>query len=93
MWPIAASRAGSGSSPAGRLYGRSRGKALREGQERLLAEALPLFSIAPEALPAGRVFVTPPREMWLEIGFGAGNISLSRRRPTQMSGSSVASRF
>lgn len=72
MWPIAASSARSGPSPAGRLYGRSRGKALREGQERLLAEALPLFSIAPEALPAGRAFVTPPRELWLEIGFGAG---------------------
>jgi tRNA (guanine-N7-)-methyltransferase len=55
-----------------RLYGRSRGKALRAGQERLLAEALPLFSIAPEALAAGRAFAAPPREVWLEIGFGAG---------------------
>jgi tRNA (guanine-N7-)-methyltransferase len=55
-----------------RLYGRSRGKALRPGQERLLAEVLPLFSIEPEALAAGSAFASPPREAWLEIGFGAG---------------------
>src|SRR5580658_1363455 len=61
-----------GSAPPRRLYGRSRGKALRAGQERRLAEALPLFSIAPEALAAGRAFAAPPREVWLEIGFGAG---------------------
>ena len=59
-------------TPVRRLYGRSRGKALRAGQERLLAEALPLFSIEPEALAAGRAFAAPPREVWLEIGFGAG---------------------
>jgi tRNA (guanine-N7-)-methyltransferase len=61
-----------GAAPIRRLYGRSRGKALRAGQERLLAEALPLFSIAPEVLAAGRAFDTRPREVWLEIGFGAG---------------------
>jgi tRNA (guanine-N7-)-methyltransferase len=61
-----------GPAPVRRLYGRSRGKALRAGQERLLAEALPQFSIAPEALAAGRAFAVPPRELWLEIGFGAG---------------------
>jgi len=59
-----------GPAPRRRLYGRSRGKALRAGQERLLAEALPRFSIAPEAL--AQAFATPPREVWLEIGFGAG---------------------
>jgi tRNA (guanine-N7-)-methyltransferase len=59
-------------APARALYGRSRGKSLRAGQKRLLAEALPLFSIAPEDLAAGRAFATPPRDMWLEIGFGAG---------------------
>jgi tRNA (guanine-N7-)-methyltransferase len=59
-------------APPRRLYGRSRGKALRAGQERLLAEALPRLSIAPEALASGRVFAAPPREVWLEIGFGAG---------------------
>jgi tRNA (guanine-N7-)-methyltransferase len=55
-----------------RLYGRSRGKALRAGHERLIAEELPLYSITPEALAAGRAFPAPPREVWLEIGFGAG---------------------
>lgn len=54
------------------FYGRSRGKALRAGQKRLLAEALPLFSIARESLAEGRAFVPTPREMWLEIGFGGG---------------------
>jgi tRNA (guanine-N7-)-methyltransferase len=59
------------STARGFFYGRSRGKVLRAGQKRLLAEALPLFSIAPESLAEGRAFL-PPREMWLEIGFGAG---------------------
>jgi tRNA (guanine-N7-)-methyltransferase len=54
------------------LYGRSHGKSLRAGQKRLLAEALPLFSIAPAGLADGRAFVPTPREVWLEIGFGAG---------------------
>jgi len=54
------------------FYGRSRGKALRAGQKRLLAEALPKLSIARESLAEGRAFVPAPREMWLEIGFGAG---------------------
>jgi tRNA (guanine-N7-)-methyltransferase len=59
--------------PAARtLYGRSRGKTLRPGQERLLAEALPRFSIAPEALATGRAFAALHGEVWLEIGFGAG---------------------
>ncbi|MGH6799210.1 MAG: tRNA (guanosine(46)-N7)-methyltransferase TrmB [Roseiarcus sp.] len=61
-----------GPAPVRMIFGRSRGKALRAGQERLLAETLPLFSIAPEALAAGRAFAAPPREVWLEIGFGAG---------------------
>jgi tRNA (guanine-N7-)-methyltransferase len=59
-------------APVRRLYGRSSGKALRAGQERLLAETLPLVSIAPEALSTGHEFAARAREMWLEIGFGAG---------------------
>ena len=61
-------------SPASRrrLYGRSRGKALRARQERILAEGLPRFAIAPEELTANPALVEPPREMWLEIGFGSG---------------------
>lgn len=54
------------------FYGRGRGKALRAGQKRLLAEALPKFSIGLESLAEGRAFVPAPREVWLEIGFGAG---------------------
>ena len=61
-----------GPARARALYGRSRGKSLRAGQKHLLAEALPRFSIAPEGLSDGRAFVTAPREVWLEIGFGAG---------------------
>ena len=72
-----------GLAPLRRLYGRSRGKALRAGQERLLAEALPLFSIAPEALATGRAFTLAPREVWLEIGFGAGEhlVELAKANP------------
>ena len=61
-----------GPTRARALYGRSRGKGLRKGQKRLLAEALPLFSIAPEDLGEGRLFARTPQEVWLEIGFGAG---------------------
>jgi tRNA (guanine-N7-)-methyltransferase len=61
-----------GSPVARGFYGRSRGKVLRAGQKRLLAEGLPLFSIPPESLAEGRAFVPACREVWLEIGFGAG---------------------
>ena len=70
-------------APVRRLYGRSRGKALRAGQERLLAEALPQFSIAPETLAGGRAFPAPPREMWLEIGFGAGEHLIEQAKANQ----------
>ncbi len=56
-----------------KLYGRSRGRTLRAAQERRLAESLPRFEIAPETLAsAGPLFACPPREIWLEIGFGSG---------------------
>ena len=68
-------------SPVARgFYGRSRGKVLRAGQKRLLAEALPLFSIAPESLAEGRAFVPAPREVWLEIGFGAGEYLIEQAK-------------
>ena len=68
------------SSPDGRvsgtprrtLYGRSRGKALRPGQRRVLAEALPRLEIAPAALSRRALFPFDPREVWLEVGFGSG---------------------
>src|SRR5215831_14821290 len=70
--PVTAVDGREGPAQARALYGRSRGKMLRAGQKRLLAEALPLFSVAPENLAEGRAFVPAPREVWLEIGFGAG---------------------
>ena len=54
------------------MYGRSRGKTLRPGQERLVAENLPKLEIGPEALARPDVFGFEPRAVWLEIGFGAG---------------------
>jgi tRNA (guanine-N7-)-methyltransferase len=69
---MASNSGGDEPAPVRRLYGRSSGKTLRAGQQRLLAEALPLFSIAPESLAEARGFAALPREMWLEIGFGAG---------------------
>jgi len=54
------------------LYGRSRGKALRKGQQRLIGEVLPRIAVEPGALAAPGLFAFEPREFWLEIGFGAG---------------------
>lgn len=54
------------------LFGRSRGKTLRPGQQRLIAEALPRLEIEPAALRAPGLFDFAPREVWLEIGFGSG---------------------
>lgn len=58
------------------FYGRRRGRKLRPGRERLLETLLPEVSIE---LPAGEAPVHPrvwfagnPRNVWLEIGFGAG---------------------
>ena len=50
----------------------------------MFAEALPVFSVTPEALAAGHVFPAPPRELWLEIGFGAGEhlIEQAKANPT-----------
>jgi tRNA (guanine-N7-)-methyltransferase len=67
-------------APVRWLYGRSRGKALRAGQERLRAEALPLFSTTLETLAAGRAFPEFPRELWLEIGSGAGEHLLEQAK-------------
>ncbi len=66
-----------------RLYGRSRGKRVRPGQERLIAEVLPGVEIAPEALAGARPFLFETREIWLEIGFGAGEhlIGQAKARP------------
>ena len=69
---MAASSESGSPTPRRTLYGRSRGRALRAGQRRMLAEYLPRFAVALEALAAGAPFAGQPREVWLEIGFGSG---------------------
>ncbi len=58
--------------PRRRLYGRSRGKTLRPGQERLLADILPRVEVAPDGVGRRGLFPFGPEEVWLEIGFGSG---------------------
>ena len=48
-----------------RSYGRRRGKKLRPGLERLMTERLPQVQVRPGVPPT-------MRELWMEIGFGAG---------------------
>ena len=57
------------------IYGRRRGRRLRLGQRDLLATLLPgLRFTIPESgtLDPFTLFATPPADIWLEIGFGAG---------------------
>jgi len=51
------------------LYGRRRGKKLRAGQEALLDTLLPKLSIK---LPLSEPLLRGDGEIWLEVGFGAG---------------------
>ena len=63
------------SLPPGRLYGRRRARPLRPGQRQLQQELLPRLTIdLPRAGPLdpGSLFPMPVGEVWLEIGFGAG---------------------
>jgi tRNA (guanine-N7-)-methyltransferase len=58
-----------------RFYGRRRGRPLRQGRHRLKDDLLPRLAIdLPEqgALDPASLFPTPPRAVWLEIGFGGG---------------------
>ncbi len=68
------------SAPRRTLYGRSRGKPLRPGQNRLLADALPRVEIAPDALHGPGLFPFEPRQVWLEIGFGSGEHLIDRAK-------------
>ena len=58
-----------------RWYGRRRGKKLRPGRQALVDDLLPRLRIDPAAL-AGQdlsaLFPKPVDDLWLEIGFGAG---------------------
>jgi len=62
--------------PARLLYGRKRGRKLRQGQQALLDSALPEIRIdlppPPARLDLARLFGRKPADLWLEIGFGAG---------------------
>jgi tRNA (guanine-N7-)-methyltransferase len=65
-----------GAAPPRRLYGRRRGRPLRAGQRALFETLLPQLRFAlPEsgdALDPRSLFPDTIREVWLEIGFGAG---------------------
>ena len=56
-----------------RFYGRRKGHELKPGRQHLYTEMLPLLRL-PEAIPKDlrALFPRPTREIWLEIGFGAG---------------------
>ncbi len=58
-----------------RSFGRKRGRGLSARQQRLMAEVLPRLEInlnSPPVTDARRLFASPCREVWLEIGFGGG---------------------
>ncbi len=58
-----------------RVYGRRQGRKLRPGRVALLDSALPKFAIPVvrgETLDPASLFVPRRAELWLEIGFGAG---------------------
>ena len=59
-----------------RFYGRRKGKPLRQGKLELMDQLLPSLAISVPANGAGldprTLFPNNPREIWLEVGFGAG---------------------
>ncbi len=64
-----------GQPPPRRVYGRRRGRPLRQGRRLLTESLLPRLAITlPQAgaLDPKTLFPTPPAAVWLEIGFGAG---------------------
>ncbi|MGH7029299.1 MAG: tRNA (guanosine(46)-N7)-methyltransferase TrmB [Stellaceae bacterium] len=73
-------------TPRRLLYGRRRGRPLRPGRRISIDQTLPRLAFA---LPASggfdprSLFDTPPRSIWLEIGFGAGEhlAALAERHP------------
>jgi len=58
------------------FHGRRQGRKLRAGRAALIETLLPQLTVAlPEqggALAPAALFPRPPRELWVEIGFGAG---------------------
>jgi tRNA (guanine-N7-)-methyltransferase len=58
-----------------RIYGRRRGRKLRQARQALMNGVLPRLAFALSeigALDPNALFAAPPRDIWLEIGFGAG---------------------
>ncbi|MGJ0506140.1 MAG: tRNA (guanosine(46)-N7)-methyltransferase TrmB, partial [Methylocystis sp.] len=75
-----------GAAPkARRLYGRSKGKALRAGQTRLLQQLLPRLTLDLSApCPSARGLFSPyVEDVFLEIGFGGGEhlVAAAAARP------------
>ena len=67
---------GAGARTPSRWYGRRRGHRLRKGRRDRLERLLPALRLAPPG-PGGAVdlaaaFGAAPRDVWLEVGFGAG---------------------
>jgi tRNA (guanine-N7-)-methyltransferase len=64
------------SRPRRILYGRRRGKPPRPGRQALVEARLPALALDADNLPAGlapaTLFAAPVREVWFEVGFGAG---------------------
>ena len=66
-------------APAERLYGRTRGHALRPRQIRLLEVTLPRLALGLEQAHNPRAAFAPPvQALWLEVGFGGGEHSLAQ---------------
>lgn len=58
-----------------RFYGRRRGRRLRPHRQRLIDALLPRFALTPPAsggVELATLFPFRPQDVWLEIGFGAG---------------------
>jgi tRNA (guanine-N7-)-methyltransferase len=64
--------------PPDRLYGRARGHKLRPRQETLLDVTLPRLTLAADgAADPLSAFRPRPSELWVEVGFGAGEHALA----------------
>ncbi|NHN85970.1 tRNA (guanosine(46)-N7)-methyltransferase TrmB [Acetobacter musti] len=59
--------------PAARLYGRQKGRPLRQRQHLLLEKALPRMRLSlQDASNLAAVFDEVPEQIWMEVGFGGG---------------------
>ena len=57
------------------FYGRRKGYKIRPARQALVATLLPRLSEGlryPETVDVGGLYASPPRDLWMEIGFGAG---------------------